>query len=63
MPERYAVWEREENALRDYLGDVSILREQRDGVKYRLPLSELRKRSDEQVDLFDIGGCGCFVDD
>jgi hypothetical protein len=62
MPERFAVWEAEEQKLRDMLGDVSILREQRDGLRRRLTLAELRQRSDAQIDLLDIGGCGCFVD-
>lgn len=66
MPERFARWEAEEQALRDYLGkDVAILSEVVDGNKRPLPLVELRRRSEaaEQIDLFDIGACGCFVDE
>ena len=65
MPERYAEWEREEEALREELGDVAILRDRRGGETRPLTLRDLRLRLSEdrsQVDLFDVGGCGCFVD-
>jgi hypothetical protein len=63
MPERYEMWEKKELELRDYLGkDVSILSEIVAGEKRRLPLSVLRDRQESQVDLFDIGGCGCFTE-
>jgi hypothetical protein len=63
MPERYEMWEKKELELRDYLGkDVSILSEIVAGEKRRLPLSVLRNRQESQVDLFDIGGCGCFTE-
>jgi len=66
MPERFAEWEREEAALRDLLGDVAILTDRRNGKRRPMPLSELRARvsaEDVTLDLFEIGGCGCFVDD
>jgi hypothetical protein len=65
MPERYAVWEAKEQEIRDYLGrdDITILREQKDGVRRSLPLTVLRQRQTCDVDLDDVGGCGCFVDD
>ncbi|MGV9678833.1 hypothetical protein ACWDSJ_26415 [Nocardia sp. NPDC003482] len=44
FPERFAEAERQENRLRAELGDYSILTEQRGGLKYRLPLAELRRR-------------------
>lgn len=64
MPARFKYHELEEQAIREKLGDVSILREQRDGVKHRLTLKELRERIEagEVVDKFDIGGCGCAID-
>lgn len=65
FPERFREWEREEAELRELLGDVAILRDRRGGETRPLPLSELRERLEEdrcQVDLFDVGGCGCFVD-
>jgi hypothetical protein len=45
--------------------EFSILRRQKNGVKERLTLKQLREEwesdSTEQIDLFDMGGCGCFV--
>jgi hypothetical protein len=66
MPERYIEHEIREEALRDLLGkDVSILRRQRKGVKQTLTLrqlhDELRGGKTDEIDMFDIGGCGCFV--
>lgn len=66
MPERFAHHEAMEQALRTYLGkDVSILSDRSlDGIKKPLTLKELRERiqSGKQIDMFDIGGCGCFID-
>lgn len=61
----YAEWEANEEALRTQLGDVSILRDRSGGTSRPLTLRELRERvqGGGKVDLFDIGGCGCFVDD
>jgi hypothetical protein len=65
MPDRFAEWERNEQQLRDHLGkDVAILRDRTGGELRPLTLREFRERSEarpEQIDLFDIGGCGCFV--
>jgi hypothetical protein len=65
MPERFAEWERNEQALRDHLGkEVAILRDRTGGELRPLTLREFRERAEarpEQIDLFDIGGCGCFV--
>jgi len=66
IPEVYAEWERNEERLRDQLGDVAILRDRRGGTSKPLPLVALRERiarTPEQIDMFDIGGCGCFVED
>ena len=66
MPDRYAVWEQKETEMRDYLvKDVSILSEQKNGVKQPLTLTSLRHRIQTQpylIDDFDIGGCGCFFE-
>lgn len=63
LPDRYAHHEAQEQALRAQLGkDVSMLTDA-DGP---LTLETLRHRIEAeptQVDLFDIGGCGCFLDD
>lgn len=61
LPDVYAEWERNENILRDQLGDVSILRDRRGGTTSPLPLTELRERI--PAGLFDgdeWGGCGCM---
>lgn len=66
IPEVYATWERHEEVLRDQLGDVAILRDRRGGELKPLPLAEFRKRYEktpQQIDMFDIGGCGCFVEE
>ncbi|MFD8316207.1 adenine nucleotide alpha hydrolase family protein [Kitasatospora purpeofusca] len=44
FPEEFAGAEAAEEQLRAELGDVAILREQRDGVRRPLPLAELRRR-------------------
>jgi hypothetical protein len=64
LPEVYADWERNEEALRADLGDVSMLADQRGGTKRPLPLRVLREKIEAgfEPDLFEIGGCGCFVD-
>lgn len=66
-PELYAYHEAKENEMREFLGkDVSILRRTRKGVKYPLTLELLRKEHEsgsENIDMTDIGGCGCFVDE
>ncbi|WP_433206897.1 hypothetical protein ACQP1G_20885 [Nocardia sp. CA-107356] len=46
FPERFAYAERREAELREKLGNYSILVEQRKGMKYPLPLSELRRRAE-----------------
>lgn len=66
MPERYRHHEEQEQALREYLGkDQSILTRVRGDEKVPLTLADLRKEldADQQVDLFDVGGCGCFTDE
>jgi len=66
MPDRFAVWEQNEQKMRDLLGDVSILTEVVKGEKQRLTLTTLRERVENQQPLFDeldFGGCGCFVDE
>lgn len=64
MPERFAYHEAKEQEFRTFIGrDVSILKETVDGELRRLTLSELRRRvedNDNNVDLFEWGGCGCF---
>jgi len=65
-PAKYAEWEANEEDLRQHLNvNLAILRDQKDSTSKPVTLRELRERveSGSQVDLFDIGGCGCFLDD
>jgi 3'-phosphoadenosine 5'-phosphosulfate sulfotransferase (PAPS reductase)/FAD synthetase len=67
LPERFAFAEAKEEEMRQYLDrDVSILKRSRNGQTENLTLKQLRKEYEEQpeqLDLFDIGGCGCFVEE
>jgi len=67
MPERYLYHERQEEAMRQFLGrdDVTILRDRRGGTTTPMTMRAFRERIEagHQPDLFDIGGCGCLVDD
>jgi hypothetical protein len=64
-PERFEFWAQKEQELRDHLNkDVAILRDRRGGKSKPLPLTVFRDRvleERESVDMFDFGGCGCFV--
>jgi hypothetical protein len=64
MPERYAYHEAQEQALRQQLGDVSILRDRSGGQSRPLTLKTFRQRvqAGQSYDLFEIGGCGCATD-
>ena len=66
MPERYAEFERKEQEIRDFIGkDVTVLRRTRNGVKTNITLADLRKEYEAgrllQDELWDVGGCGCFI--
>jgi 3'-phosphoadenosine 5'-phosphosulfate sulfotransferase (PAPS reductase)/FAD synthetase len=67
MPERYREHEANEADLRERLGkNVSILRDREWGETRPMTLKEFRERIERgdvgQLDMFGIGGCGCFVD-
>lgn len=65
FPERFAHHEQKEREMQRYLGkDYSILTYKMRGQKFFLPLSELRRRVEQQLplDMFDWGGCGCAVE-
>jgi 3'-phosphoadenosine 5'-phosphosulfate sulfotransferase (PAPS reductase)/FAD synthetase len=65
MPDRYAQHEREEEALRSYLGkDVAIMRDRRGGQSRPMTMKEFRERIEAGVahDRHDWGGCGCAID-
>ena len=65
MPDRYREHEDAEERLRKHLDkDISILRDRRGGTNKRLTLRQFRERVEKdshQLDLFDWGGCGCFI--
>jgi hypothetical protein len=65
LPEVFEDWERNEEALRADLGDVTILSDRTGGQRRGLTLRALRERMESggHVDQYEIGGCGCFVDD
>lgn len=67
LPERYAFFEAKEEEIRRYLGrDVAILPDRiGGGPKRPLTLRRLRERIEAggQVDEYEVGGCGCFVED
>jgi len=64
LPERFAYHEHKEEQLRAVLGNVSILADHTPTGKRPLTLRTFRERVESglQPDLFDIGGCGCYVD-
>jgi len=61
-PEIYRHHEEQEAA---FPGDRTILRDRNYGETKPLSLRELRNRieagADSQIDMFEIGGCGCFL--
>lgn len=67
FPDRYAWWEREEQATREMLGkNVTILRDRRGGTSKPLSLRDFRLRiADDRsnCDDDDWGACGCFMDE
>lgn len=66
LPDRYAYHERKEQEIREVLGDVAMMADRSgDGLKKPLTMRALRQRIEagQQPDMFDIGGCGCFVDE
>ncbi len=66
FPDRYEWMEKYEKEMQEYLGqEVTILKRTMKGKQENLPLKQLREEFEadnkDQIDLFDIGGCGCFV--
>ena len=67
MPELYKHHEEKEQEMREFLDkDVSILKRTVKGQQMKLTLKQLRTEIEteqmDKIDLFDFGGCGCFVD-
>ncbi|NMD72290.1 hypothetical protein HHO41_18640 [Bacillus sp. DNRA2] len=67
MPERFLYHEEMEQEMIKFLGkEVSILRRQKNNRSYGLTLRKLREEIEEEskeIDLFDFGGCGCFIEE
>lgn len=73
MPERYAYHEAKEQEFREMVGrdDIAILKRQPNRTKdsagdyVPVTLRALRHEIEagRQVDMFDLGGCGCFSED
>lgn len=67
MPERYKYHEEKEQHFIKTIGkEQAMLRKTIDGERVNYTLKQLREDFESQphqVDLFDIGGCGCFVED
>jgi hypothetical protein len=66
MPERYAVWEKQEHNIATLIGKpVSILRQRTGAKSQSLTLQRLRERIEAQPNFedtaFDFGSCQCFV--
>jgi hypothetical protein len=66
MPARYAEHEANENAIREELGDVAIMRDRAGGESRPLTMTEFRQRYEggERTEemLLDFGGCGCALE-
>jgi hypothetical protein len=67
MPRRYAEHEAQEEAIRVHLNaDVSMMTDRSgNGAKKPLTMRMLRERIERggQIDHFEIGACGCFLDE
>jgi len=64
-PERFNEMKKFENKMRIKIGDYSYLKKQTNCKKTTYTLEQLEndfKNKPEQLDLFDIGGCGCFLE-
>jgi hypothetical protein len=60
--------EKREQDIRKVIGkEVAMMRKQKDGVRFSYTLQDLRidieGGNKEEIDMGDIGGCGCFVTD
>lgn len=67
LPEVYAENERQEELIRETLGDVSVMRSRVGGDTSTLTMKVFRERIEREPNLFaddsDWGGCGCALDD
>ncbi len=66
MPMRYRCYEGKEQDMRYFLDrDVAVMAEVSEKMKKPLTMRTLRQRIEKggQVDMFEIGGCGCFSEE
>jgi hypothetical protein len=64
-PDTFAEWERNEEEMRDLLGDVAILTDRTHHMRRPLPLRTLRLRVESEPTLFDgedYGACNCMME-
>ena len=63
MPDRYIYHEQKQEELFKVIGKHGFIRVTKAGVLQYMTLKEFRHHVEEkgEIDLFDIGGCGCFV--
>ena len=64
MPDRFAVWEQQEEKMQDFLGvEVTILSKTVKGTKQPLSLRQLRETAETNpamIDMSDVGvSCNC----
>lgn len=65
MPEKFEFYENQEQEIIKKIGkDVSMMKKVRDGETQTYTLKQLREdyEKNKQIDMFDVGGCGCFND-
>ena len=63
-PQLFLYHETKEQEIRKHIGkDVAIMRKQKNKVKFPYTLRMLREdyEKENEIDMQDIGGCGCFV--
>lgn len=65
MPERFNYHAKKEQEMREFLKkDVTILKRTINGEAQRYTLEQLKNDNNvSQLEMFEIGGCGCFVND
>jgi len=66
LPTVFAQWEQEEARLQEILGrDVTMMKRRKNGETTPFSLADMRREKESQeknLDLFDWGGCGCFME-
>ena len=66
-PELFKYHEEKEQEMIGFLGgEIAILRKMKNNIKFPLTLRQLRldyEAKSTEIDMDDIGGCGCFVSD